>query len=108
MVAAVLVSGCYGTRFWLFKYLFPVVMFASGFCSSFFWLLQNHFLLLLCYTTHFWLLQYSFLVKQYSSLIVTVLISGGYSTLFWLLWLLFVLVKLLVSGFYSTYFWLVQ
>jgi hypothetical protein len=91
MVATVLVSGCYGTRFWLFKYLFLVVMVALGFFSSFFWLLQNHFLVLLCYSTHFWLLQYCFMV-------LTVLVSGcystgGYSNLLWLLWLLFVVVK---------------
>jgi hypothetical protein len=90
----VLVSVC-------FKYLFLVVMVALCFV-----VVTESFLVVA-------LLQYSFLV-------VTVLFSGskstrfwwsltsvGYSTLFWMLWLFFVVVNLLVSDFYSTYFWLV-
>jgi hypothetical protein len=61
MVATVLVSGCYGTRFWLFKYLFLVVMVAAVFYSPFF----GCYRIISC------------------CCFVTVLISGCYSTLFW-------------------------
>jgi hypothetical protein len=83
-------SGCYTTCFWLFQYVFLVVkvlvvtVIVSGY-----------------YSNCFYFLKYSFLVViQYSSLVITALVSAY----FWLLHYSVLVVTVRVSACYGTCF----